>query len=234
MAPVRQEGVPVEVEILHGTPFLEIIREVLRNGHDLVVKTASEKGITRLFGTTAMHLLRKCPCPVWLVKTTKHQSCPRVFAAVDPAPEEPEREAINRKILELSASLADHQNGELHVIHAWSAYGESHMRLHVPEEEIREYVEEARKLAASRVTDLLADVRLKLPDDRVHLEKGAAGFAVPNSIERNRADLLVMGTLARTGVAGLFIGNSAEQIVSRIGCSVMAVKPDGFVSPVTL
>jgi len=46
-------------------------------------------------------------------------------------------------------------------------------------------------------------------------------------------DLIVMGTLARAGVEGLLIGNTAEKILSRIDCSVLALKPEGFVSPIT-
>ena len=30
------------------------------------------------------------------------------------------------------------------------------------------------------------------------------------------------------------MGNTAEQVIDRIECSVLAVKPDDFVSPVTL
>jgi universal stress protein E len=41
-----------------------------------------------------------------------------------------------------------------------------------------------------------------------------------------------MGTLGRAGIAGLLIGNTAEKILHQVECSVMTVKPDGFVSPV--
>ena len=47
-------------------------------------------------------------------------------------------------------------------------------------------------------------------------------------------DLVVMGTVARGGIAGLLIGNTAERILRKLPCSVLAVKPDGFVSPVGL
>jgi nucleotide-binding universal stress UspA family protein len=43
-----------------------------------------------------------------------------------------------------------------------------------------------------------------------------------------------MGTVARTGINGLLMGNTAEMILTQIDCSVLAVKPQGFVSPVTL
>ena len=43
-----------------------------------------------------------------------------------------------------------------------------------------------------------------------------------------------MGTVCRTGIAGFFIGNTAESILQQVDCSVLTVKPDGFVSPVVL
>ena len=60
--------VAIQAKVLTGLPFLEIIREVLRNGHDLVIKTPENRDwLDRLFGSEDMHLLRKCPCPVWLI-----------------------------------------------------------------------------------------------------------------------------------------------------------------------
>ena len=46
--------------------------------------------------------------------------------------------------------------------------------------------------------------------------------------------LIVMGTVARTGLSGLFMGNTAEEILRSVDCSVLAVKPEGFVTPVKL
>jgi len=43
-----------------------------------------------------------------------------------------------------------------------------------------------------------------------------------------------MGTVARTGMPGLLIGNTAEGVLNEIDYSVLAVKPPGFVTPVTL
>lgn len=55
----------IRLEVLMGTVFLEVIRAVLRNAHDLVIKAAENPSfLKRLFGSDDMHLLRKCPCPV--------------------------------------------------------------------------------------------------------------------------------------------------------------------------
>lgn len=51
-------------------------------------------------------------------------------------------------------------------------------------------------------------------------------------VTQENIDILVMGTLARTGIAGFVIGNTAENIVQSIECSLVALKPEGFVSPI--
>jgi len=43
-----------------------------------------------------------------------------------------------------------------------------------------------------------------------------------------------MGTLSRTGISGLLIGNTAEKVLRQVDCSVLIVKPDGFITPVKL
>ena len=51
-------------------------------------------------------------------------------------------------------------------------------------------------------------------------------------VEQVEADLLVMGTVCRTNVAGFLIGNTAESVVGDVDCSLLALKPEGFVTPV--
>ena len=66
----RSAGVPVGARLLFGEPALEIIRQVLGERHDLVIKPAEEHhGVTDApFGNTDMELMRRCPCPVWVLK----------------------------------------------------------------------------------------------------------------------------------------------------------------------
>lgn len=86
-ADIGQQGVDVRSQVVTGTPFLEIIRQVLRDKHDLVILASEGKGGVndRLFGTTSMHLMRKCPCPVWVVKRAQTRPYTRILAAVDPS-----------------------------------------------------------------------------------------------------------------------------------------------------
>jgi len=49
-----------------------------------------------------------------------------------------------------------------------------------------------------------------------------------------KVDLMVMDTLSHTGISGFFMGNTAETIPNQLNCSLLAIKPPGFISPITL
>jgi len=235
--PLRQQGLDVRVKLLFGKPFLEIIREVLRENHDLVMKTAQGEGGLKgmLFGSTAMHLMRKCPCPVWVVKRGENERFDRIIAAVDPDPLDEQRNQLNFKIMDLATSLAKIEQSILLVVHAWSLYGETILRSgrgRMNREEIDTMVREAEAEHKERLNNLLQKYKLQDLKHRVHLIKGEAGRVIPELAEKKRADLIVMGTLSRSGVAGFLIGNTAEKIIHEVDCSVLTVKPDGFVTPV--
>jgi nucleotide-binding universal stress UspA family protein len=235
--PLRQQGLDVRAKLLFGKPFLEIIREVLRENHDLVMKTAQGEGGLKgmLFGSTAIHLIRKCPCPVWVVKKGENEHYDRIIAAVDPDPSNEQRNQLNRKIMDLATSLANLEQSELLIVHAWSLYGETILRGgagRMDPDEIDRLVREAEVAHRTRLNSLLQEYDLHGLNYRVHLIKGEAGRVIPELAEKKQADLIVMGTLSRSGVAGFLIGNSAEKILYKVDCSVLTVKPDGFVTPV--
>jgi nucleotide-binding universal stress UspA family protein len=247
--PYRQR-IEIQTKVLIGVPFLEIVREVLRSGHDLVIKTPENQDwLDRFFGSDDMHLLRKCPCPLWLIKQEAPKAYRRILAAVDvddrylPAELET-RQLLNRQILETAGSLALSEFADLHVAHAWDAIGESAMRgafMYEPEEKVLAYVEHVRSQHEANLDKLLQEVTSQLGQGTVdylepctHLVKGWARKEIPALAKRIKADLIVMGTVARTGVPGFIMGNTAETILSQIDCSVLAIKPPGFVTPITL
>jgi len=245
LAPHRAR-LDVRLDIVAGKRFLEVIRAVLRNGHDLVIKQAEDPEWTqRLFGSDDMHLLRKCPCPVWLMKQPEKSNYDSIVAAVDFDPSQPESiaEGLNRRILELAGSLSLSDFATLHVIHAWDAPAERLLRLWSdnPAEAARVYVEEERARRQAGLDKLREELSRQLGRDtydylapRFHLIRGPAITAIPNFAMHVGADMVVMGTVARAGLAGVFIGNTAETILERLRCPVLAVKPPGFVSPVKL
>ena len=246
---VDRNRIEIQTRVLEGIPFLEIIREVLRNGRDLVIKVPETRDfLDRLFGSEDMHLLRKCPCPVWLIKPGKHKSYRRILAAVDAGDSYPEEElaarrALRRQILEMASSLALSDFAELHVVYAWEAVAESTLRGALPtsDKQFNVYIEQERRDHAASLDHLMREVTGDLGQDaldylkpRTHLVMGSAHREIPALAKQIDADLVVMGTVARTGVPGFIMGNTAETILSQIDCSVLAIKPPGFTTPVTL
>ncbi len=243
-------NIEIQTKVLIGLPFLEIIREVLRNDHDLVIKTAESGGLLdRVFGSDDMHLLRKCPCPVLLVKPESSKTYQRILAAVDvddtfSTEELNTRHQLNSQILELANSLTLSESAELHIVHAWVAIGESKLqgtRAGIPMEEIIAYTEDINQQHEQNLSILMDEMinnlgqgSLKYIKLQKHLLKGPPRKVIPALCKDIKADLVVMGTVARTGISGFFMGNTAETILNQLDCSVLAVKPQEFETPVTL
>ena len=77
----------------------------------------------------------------------------------------------------------------------------------------------------------LTRLELQVPV-REHLVSGAPSAVILEVVERTQADLLVMGSVSRSGIAGLLLGNTAERLLDRVACSLLTIKPHDFVSPV--
>lgn len=239
VASIRQAGVQVSSKVLYGSPFLEITREVLRGGYDLVmIATKGRSGLKEaLFGSTTMHLMRKCPCPVWVMNPAQPKHYSHILAAVDPSPSDEERNALNIQILDLAISLAHRERCELLIIHTWSFAVESHVRsgrVKVPQSKLDEWIENTRINHRRSLGELLQLYDLENLKHLVYMLKGEAGRLIPALAAEKEVELIVMGTLSRTGVAGLLIGNTAEKVLRQVDCSVLTVKPEGFITPVKL
>lgn len=239
VASIRQAGVQVSSKVLSGSPFVEIIREVLRGGYDLVMITAeSRRGLKEaLFGRTTMHLMRKCPCPVWVMNPAQPKHYSHILAAVDPTPFYEQRNALNIQVLDLATSLAHRERCELLIIHTYTSTLESHVRsgrISVPQSKLDAWGRELRDTRMRSLGELLQLYDLENLKHQVYMLKGEAGTLIPALAAARKVELIVMGTLSRSGVAGFFIGNTAEKVLRQVDCSVLTVKPEGFITPVKL
>ncbi|MGD2074998.1 MAG: universal stress protein [Gammaproteobacteria bacterium] len=237
VAPFNEADAVIYTRVLTGNPFVEAIRAVLRNGYDLVIKAARppEGFSERMLGSADMHLLRKCPCPVWIDRPGAAFPYRTVLAAVDPVGAE--TRGCGQLIMDLSISLAQRESAGLAVVHAWRPFGESMLRngrARVSAVELEGILEQTRGHHRQRLDALLSGYGLKTGDSRVHLVKGQPAPCIRALSEELQADLIVMGTVGRVGIPGVFIGNTAEEVLQTTRASILAVKPEGFVSPVTL
>lgn len=247
MAAPWRERLTIDIQVRLGAPFFVAIQVVLAEGVDLIIKLASpETGLLdRFLGGTDLQLLRKAPCPVWILSPQDQDNYRRILAAVDFDPWRPELEndGLNRRILEMSSSLALADFAELHLVHSWEPLSEDMMRLWSDSDDAAKIADAVNTEHLRHQTGferLIHKLRDWIGADAYdylkpspHLLRGSAPETIPALVERLKFDLVVMGTAGRSGIAGLVIGNTAEAILSQLRCALLAVKPDGFVSPGT-
>jgi nucleotide-binding universal stress UspA family protein len=102
----------------------------------------------------------------------------------------------------------------------------------MPPEELTAYVESMRSNASGALHALAPQIRERLGEVRLELIKGEPADAIVQFVAERAVDLVVMGTVARTGIQGMLMGNTAESALQRLRCSVLAVKPRGFRAPI--
>ena len=98
---------------------------------------------------------------------------------------------------------------------------------------IEDYLAEQRAQAKKRLHEQLA--RIAGPTHQtgveIHVVEGSADEEILKAVDKLKIDMVIMGTAARTGLARMMLGNTAERLISHFRCSLIAVKPPGFCSP---
>ncbi len=128
--------------------------------------------------------------------------------------------------------MASHHNAELHVVAAWGLPGQHYLRLHQFQAELDQFRKEMKKATRHWLDELTTQFKSDDVELHAHLVEGRASDVILKKAKKLSADLIVMGTVGRVGISGYFMGNTAERILADIGCSVLAVKPSGFQSPI--
>lgn len=246
-----RERLDVQTNVLAGRPHEAITREVVSNDRDLVLKAAEGgRGLReRLFGDKDTRLLKTCPCPVLLVRTLlpRPYRYRRILAGVYQseyaAGQWDDRDAVNHKIVEHAAWLAAAGFAELHIVHVWEAYGEQDLRsarspFHFDADA---YVESEQERNREAMNACLAEVRESIASETLpafnpvcHLVKGNRRDEILRLAVSLEADLVVVGTAARSGITAVILESAAAAVARGLDCSVLVVKPPGFVTPVVV
>ena len=239
--PLRDKGVRVSTKVLSGkVPAVELTREAVRGDYDLLLKSADvapgRLSPARLFEQVDLQLVRQCPCSVFLTRKRRTGRHAGLVAAVAPPPEgEASKNIPNVEILETALALAELQRLELHVVRAWRTYGEGALRKsRAPSDDLRDYSRRTRGRFRAALDRFLDPYRQHVNSKRVHLIKGHPGTVIPRFAAERQIDIFVMGAGPREGVSEILIGSTTQSLVNDTECSIVALKPRGFRSPVKL
>ncbi|MCH5374546.1 MAG: universal stress protein [Planctomycetes bacterium] len=221
-----ERGIEAEIGFAHGSGWEQIIRKIVRDNHDLVIiGTRAHTAIGRtLFGTTATKLLRYAPCPVWVTKPgLKEEEALDVLVADDLGD-------VGFRCLQLAISGGQYFATRTYVLHVIEEQSGGWFHSNVDQEKLAEYREKKKAEVEQQLEERLSslDYRTLQLGVQTFVEFGAPDQHILKMIEEHGIDVVIMGTKARTGIGGMFVGNTAERLLPHLPCSLLAVKPADF------
>ena len=225
-------SITVAIDIRVGLMALEVLSAVTLGKYDLVIKVASRNmGMGETFSRRSERtLLRGCPCPVWIARGSQHKPYRRVLAAVDIDPNKPEAQAQARLIMAIATSIATREESELYVVNAWRVMAEAKLRgRQIFSRDVDRIVQGMKRANRKLLVRLLDDYPYS--KRTAHLVQGYPEKVIPDLASQLEIDLIVIGTVGRSGLTGLILGNTADKILRAVDCSVMAVKTEGVGLP---
>lgn len=209
---------PVETDAHVGKPFAEIIRACRAWNAHVIVVGVSQRGTERFLGSTGDRVLRKSPVPVLLVKREFRPGPKTILIPTDFSP-------ASRDAAQEALALVRGFGGRAVFLHVLdlsylypAAYGVE--PIIVPPVTPEEIEPEWREfLATLPLTDLVWEKQTR---------EGPAATQIAEAAAALNADLVVIGTHGRTGMAHVLLGSVAEAVLRLTDCSVLTVRPDAF------
>lgn len=231
--PLRQRGLDVATEVEFSESLAEQLIDRTRcSSADLVVKDTHHHSLARrtFLSNTDWELIRGCPIPLLLTKATAWAQTPQIVAAIDPFHLNDKPADLDRLILDHASCLAKGLGGTVHALHAYipvavvaaAVATEPGTALAVSPDEIKH--ERQHRL------DDLATVTapFAIAPERLHVEPGGPVQVLPEAARKLHADIVAMGALSRRGLRRIFIGSTAEDVLERLPCDALIVKPPDF------
>lgn len=229
---ITKEYTPLDMDIeckvvWQNRPFEAIVNQVVEYGYDLVIKgTHQHEGLKSIiFTPTDWHILRKCPCPVLLAKDHDWPVNGNILAAISVGSDEAEHQSLNDKITEEAINLANLVGANVHLVNSFPGTPVN-IAIEIPEFNVSEYNENMlqhhKSAMASHAKKFGVDIQ------NTHIEEGLPEDVIEKlSIELD-AELVILGTIGRTGLSAALIGNTAEHVIDQLNCDVLALKPSGY------
>ncbi|NVJ61389.1 MAG: universal stress protein UspE [Gammaproteobacteria bacterium] len=211
----------------HKKPAHAAVQYFQNNAFDLVIKKVSSDSNTHnpFVMPGDWHLLRFCPSPLLLVKDNKWHTKSAILGAISSTSEDTEHQQLNHKVIEYTQYLAELTGGEAHVVN-------SHVSptmdapIELPSIDIKGLREKVSALHMEKTQSIVA--AHPFCEHHIHVVEGLAEEKIPLTAQRVNAQIVVMGTVGRTGLTAAFMGNTAERVLAKLPCEVLALKPDNF------
>lgn len=213
IAPYKAKGVRISQDNFWTADwYAAVSRAALRADADLVVKSTFRHGKLKrlLHSTSDFTIMRHSPAPVLLVRERKSFSGKIILAALDIESKDEGHIGLNNALMKHAHEMADFTGLPLHVIAATSRKPDfSHL---IEGEEPHPDGPEATLAHAFGVERA-----------HFHMVRGDAKRVIPEQANVFKADIVVLGVSKRSGAKGVLIGTTAQKILDKLDCDVLAV-----------
>lgn len=239
---ISSDNIEIDSRILVGDSVAAITKVVIDEGFDLLVKARveDESAMKRWFGSLDRQFMRTCPTSVAIGRPRFFKGVRKVVAALDYDADDEIKMHLNNKILDMAMVGAGGESQNVSVVHAWSLYGYSMLaygRCKIPKEELQQALDSELEMRRTWIENRLSTYRDTLDSHlsssfqpEIKLVQGKVEMVIPQVVKEFEAELLCLGTVSRSGIQGGFIGNTSEEILDKVGCTVIVLKPEDFMS----
>ena len=222
-------GVTVQCTAAWDYPVHEaVIRRAraLRSGLVIAAARPHRLGARLLLRNTDWELIRHCPIPLLLVKSTRAYRRPVVLTAIDPFHRHARPANLDARLLQTGGELARLLHGSLQIFHAFMPLVgvEPALVAAAPLVMIPPELETTHVQHVTRVIEQLAR-KAGVSRTRCHIRMGEVADELSAFTRRNGTAIVVMGAVSRSAIKRLFIGSAAERALDRLSCDVLIVKP---------
>lgn len=225
-------SISIDVKVVwHNRPYESVIYEVIDNNYDLIVKGTQQHDTLKsvIFTPTDWHLLRKAPTPVLLVKEHDWPVGGQIIAAVNVGTEDEDHASLNETVTQCAKSFADMLSGHVNLVNSYPGTPVN-IAIEIPEFDPQSYNESVKNYHVESMQNHAA--KYQISDQQCHVKEGLPEDVLPSVAKLIDAELVIIGTVGRQGISAALIGNTAEHVIDKLDCDVLALKPDGFECPI--
>lgn len=207
----------VDANLLVG-PTPDVLLDAVRDGdHDLLVRARARDCTT---------LVRRCPCPVWAVGSGPAREWPRIAVAVDVTRDDDETRQVNTRLVETALAFGRPHRGSLLLMHAWQPPAPVRLAHRTSSRDYAAALHATRRRADRALSALRHAFGLRLAGARVETLHGPIEAVTSRLVLAEDLDLVVVGSPRRGVVARHLFGSTAERLLDRLPCSLVAVPPE--------
>ena len=231
IAPYQDQGISINTQVIwHNRPFESIIQYAIQHDYQLIVKATHEHDKLKavIFTPTDWHLLRKAPMPVLMVNEHEWTKNGKILCAVNVATDEQNHETLNEKIIKHGLDLASKFNADVHLINGYPGTPVN-LAIELPDFDANNFTQSVRRQHLEAVHKL-AD-SFGIAHDHCHVQEGLPEDVIPELAAQLDTELVILGTIGRTALSAALIGNTAEHVIDSLNCDLLAIKPEGYRSP---